>query len=166
MRSAQVNCTSTPKGAPAAPAWRAAVPSAPLHTPMRATYRRRACSQDPKSRSRAEQHGAAHTQVYAQLMRIPDGRALKDLFTAVCDSAAADVADARHIGVDVHAADDLAHAAAGVVHASDTVFLLVRNGCSRSVVVTVEHGVDLVVAVPLSAATRGAQVRARGDPRK
>lgn len=114
----------------------------------------------------AEQHGVVHTQVYAQLMRIPEGRALKDLFTAVCDGAAADVADARHIGVDAHAADDLAHAAAGVVQASDTVFLLVRNGCSRSVVVTVEHGVDLVVAVPLSAATRGAQVRARGSPTK
>ena len=96
--------------------------------------------------------------MYAQLVHVPEGAALRDLFTNVCHGADADLGLAQHVGyVDTHAGGD----DDDVMAASDTVFLLVRNGCDTSIFITVEHGVDLVVTVPLPVVTHGAQVRSR-----
>jgi ligand-binding sensor protein len=101
-------------------------------------------------------------QVFTELVRMPEGQALSNLFDSVCDGVVSTVNDfAKHVdlvaepsrksGQTVSTSDTMA--------AADTVFLIIRNECSDKVTVTVTHDIDLVLTLPMRVLKTSAQVR-------
>lgn len=104
-------------------------------------------------------------QVYLQLVRMPEGNTLMDLFDQTCSGNPAVAYDfAAH--VPIAAGADGPHEAlpSEPLDAVETVFLLLRNECDQPVSVTVKQEIDLAVFMPVRVLQYGVQVRPACKP--
>lgn len=103
---------------------------------------------------------AWHVQVFAQLARIPEGKAVAELFEEVCNGVDNVMDFAMHLDIESPevGGNGLRYPRQSM-KTSDPVFLIVRNDCEKRVAITIEHEVDLLFAVPLSTVNQLLQVR-------
>jgi hypothetical protein len=103
-------------------------------------------------------------QVFAELVRMPEGEALNRLFDDVCDGLIRRVDFAQHLDVKQGPAVPvpIESGLGAPLTASDTVFLLIRNECAETVTITIQHEIKILFAIPLSAAQAGTRVRCTG----
>ena len=99
-------------------------------------------------------------QVYFELVRIPEGKTLMDLFDQTCSGHPALEYDfASHVQV-IAGADGMNQPLPSpFLDAVETVFLLLRNECEQPVTVTVKHEIDLAVFMPVQVLKYSVQAR-------
>ena len=95
-------------------------------------------------------------QVYVQLLELGPGAELTSIFQSLCSGHV----KIGNLPYHVTAQASLEWDSMGKpLTATKTVHLLVRNECAKDINITIDHQVDLLLAVPLNSAVACAQVR-------